>query len=343
MSGYRVSGSPLFTCLAGLSCFTIGEMRPIALGGLAVLATVVIAGGMWVAWHSQAGPSGDVVLSLGKVDQQQENPPYRPDSSRLRFAVAPVLSPQATLENYTALASYLGERLGKPVELVLGKSYAEINALVRSGDVALALVCSGAYVLGRREFGMEALAVPVVNGEKTYRSYLVVPSGSPITSWEDLRQKTFAFTDPLSNSGRLVPLYVLLQMGETPERFFKNFIFTYSHDKSIEAVTGGLVDAAAVDSLVYDYLVSRTPSIAANTRVVWRSPPYGINPVVVHPAMPPELRQQLETILTGMAQDDEGRKVLKGLEVDAFVRPDAGAYDLIEAMVEATRVPWGSP
>ena len=341
MRGYQVSSSPLFTCQGGLSCLRIGEMRLITLGGLAALATVVIAGAIWVAWQSQAGPSADAVLSLGKLEQQQENPPYRPDSSRLRFAVAPVLSPQATLENYTALASYLGERLGRPVELVQGRSYAEINALVRSGDVALALVCSGGYTVGRRDFGMEALVVPVVNGEKTYRSYLIVPSGSPVASWNDLRQRSFAFTDPLSNSGRLVPLYVLLQMGEIPERFFKNFIFTYSHDKSIEAVASGLVDAAAVDSLVYDYLVRREPSIAANTRVVWRSPPYGINPLVVHPAMAPALRLQLETILVGMDQDRQGQEVLRILGVDAFVRPDAGAYDLVEAMMEATKVPWG--
>jgi phosphonate transport system substrate-binding protein len=270
------------------------------------------------------------------VVSARENLAYQPDPSRVRFAIAPVLSPRATLENYSALAAYLGERLGKTVELVQGNSYAEINALVHSGDATLALVCSGAFVVARREFGMQALVVPVINGENTYHSYLIVPARSGNRGWEDLRHKAFAFTDPLSNTGRLVPLYVLSQMGETPDKFFQNFIFTYSHDNSIRAVAEGLVDGAAVSSLVYDFMVRQDPSLATRIHVVWRSPPYGMTPVVVHPAMPLEARQQLEAIFLNMSTDAKGQEVLRDLGVDAFVRPDPSAYDTIEAVMQAT-------
>jgi len=295
----------------------------------------VVIGLVAVAYW-EGSPPADATLNLSQLATDQDLSPYRPDPSRLRFAVAPVLSPRATLENYEALAAYLGERLGRPVELVQGKSYAEINALVRAGDVSFALVCSGAYVQGRREFGMQALVVPVVNGETTYRSYLIVPSDSPDRGWEDLRNKRFAFTDPLSNTGRLVPVYVLSRMGEVPERFFKDFIFTYSHDNSIEAVAEGLVDGAAVDSLVYDYLAQTNPALAAKTRIVWKSPAYGINPVVVHPKVDPELRARLAAILLGVDSDLKGREVLARLGVDAFVMPDPSAYDSIEEMMRAT-------
>ncbi len=292
--------------------------------------------GLVAVAYWEGSPPADATLNLSQLATDQDLSPYRPDPSRLRFAVAPVLSPRATLENYEALAAYLGERLGRPVELVQGKSYAEINALVRAGDVSFALVCSGAYVQGRREFGMQALVVPVVNGETTYRSYLIVPSDSPDRGWEDLRNKRFAFTDPLSNTGRLVPVYVLSRMGEVPERFFKDFIFTYSHDNSIEAVAEGLVDGAAVDSLVYDYLAQTNPALAAKTRIVWKSPAYGINPVVVHPKVDPELRARLAAILLGVDSDLKGREVLARLGVDAFVMPDPSAYDSIEEMMRAT-------
>lgn len=309
-------------------------MRSALLIGAVAVAFVALVAVALAYW--EGSPPADATLALSQLASETESPSYRPDSSRLRFAVAPVLSPRATLENYEALAVYLGERLGRPVELVQGKSYAEINALVRAGDVSFALVCSGAYVQGRREFGMQALVVPVVNGDTTYRSYLIVPSDSPDRGWEDLRNKRFAFTDPLSNTGRLVPVYVLSRMGETPERFFQDFIFTYSHDNSIEAVAEGLVDGAAVDSLVYDYLAQTDPALAAKTRIVWKSPAYGINPVVVHPRVDPEFRARLAAILLGMNGDLKGRKVLARLGVDAFVPSDAGAYDSIEEMMRAT-------
>lgn len=282
-------------------------------------------------------PQADATILLSDIPVPNEDSASRSDPSRVRFAVASVLSPRATLEHYGALATYLSARLGRPVELVQSKTYAETNALVRSGDVSVALVCSGAFVMGRREFGMEALAVPVVDGKVTYQSYLIVPSNSNVRTWKDLRQKTFAFTDPLSNSGRLVPVYMLTKMGETPDSFFKNFIFTYSHDKSIHAVAEGLVEAAAVDSLVYNAIVQQEPSIAKKTRIVWESPLYGINPVVVNPGAPPELREELKAILLNMAGDADGREILERLGIDAFVTPDPSAYDSIEAMLRDTK------
>jgi len=38
----------------------------------------------------------------------------------------------------------------------------------------------------------------------------------------------FAFTDPVSNSGRFAPTYQLLQSGERPDTFFSRYIFTYA-------------------------------------------------------------------------------------------------------------------
>lgn len=311
-------------------------MRPRAfalLGGafVALFLTALLAINYW-----DRMPRADVSVALAKRTSQRDTPALPPDASKFRFAVAPVLSPRATLENYEALAAYLGERLERNVELIQGKSYAEINSLVRSGDVSLALVCSGAYVVGRREFGMEALAVPVVNGGKTYRSYLIVPASSTASKWDDLRDKTFAFTDPLSNSGRLVPVYVLSQMGTTPEKFFRDSVFTYSHDKSIGAVAEGLVSAAAVDSLVYDFMVQRDPFLDDRVKVIWRSPPYGINPMVVHPNVSPERRHKLEAVFLGMSSDPRGQEVLKRLGIDSFDRAEPQSYDKIEAMIRAT-------
>ena len=64
----------------------------------------------------------------------------------------------------------------------------------------------------------------------------IVARDSPVRRFEELRGKRYAFSDPLSNSGHLVPVYMLVRAGETPERFFKRYIFTYSHSANVEAV-----------------------------------------------------------------------------------------------------------
>lgn len=254
---------------------------------------------------------------------------------RLVFAVAAVNSPLYTLDAYAELARYLAERLGLEPKLLTGKTYSEINALLRSGEASIAIVCTGAYVYGNAEFGLELLAAPVIHGQPVYYSYLIVHKDSPITDWQDLRGRTFAFTDPLSNSGRLVPLYRIWQMGLTPETLFSKYIFTYSHDNSIRAVANRLVDAAAVDSLVYDFALSEGKDDASKTKIIWRSPPYPINPVVASPLLDPTLKLRLRTLLLDMDSTEEGRAVLARLRFDRFVPISNDAYAPVRTMVQA--------
>jgi phosphonate transport system substrate-binding protein len=271
---------------------------------------------------------------------QATQPPTAKAPSRDRFvlAVAAVNSPMSTLKTYEDLANYLGSRLGMEARFVGGKTYAEINSLVRSGDATMAIVCSGAYIYGNNEFGMELLAAPVVNGQLSYYSNLIVRKDSSITNWQQLQGRTFAFTDPLSNSGRLVPLYQIRIMGKTPESFFSSYIFTYSHDNSIKAVARGLVDAAAVDSLVYEYALAQKEDEASATRIIWRSPPYAINPVVVNPTLDTAFKSRLRDLLLEMDASADGREVLARLRFDRFVPVSDSAYASIRDMARTVGI-----
>lgn len=250
----------------------------------------------------------------------------------LRVAIAGVVSPTETLTSYSQLVSYLGRELNQTVEIVQRSTYAEINDLVRSRYVDLAFICSLSYVLGNEEFDMELLVVPEVGGATTYHSYIIVPADSMVETIEDLRGKVFAFTDPLSNSGRLSPTYLLRKMEDTPENFFVKYIFTYSHDNSIGAVADRIVDGAAVDSLVYDYIASKEPDIIAKTKIIHVSQPYGIPPVVTHPALDPEIKARLRGLLLNLNQVETGKKILGELKIDRFVLGDDASYDTIRHM-----------
>lgn len=253
-------------------------------------------------------------------------------TSPLRIAVAPVLSAKPTSALYQQLAEYIGAKLGRPVELVQGKTYAEINDLLKSGDVTVALVCTNPYLQGRDDFGMELLVAPQVNGDVVYYSLLIVGKNSRATSLADLRGVSFAFSDPLSNTGRLAPIYQLAQGGKNPDSYFSQTIFTYSHDSSIRAVAEGIVTAAAVDSLVFDYLAATEPALTEKLRIVERWGPYGINPIVVNPRLNPQLKEDLRRVFLGMHRDADGAAILRSLFVDRFVVPDDSVYDSVRAM-----------
>jgi len=255
----------------------------------------------------------------------------------LRVAVAAVISPKATFDTYSPLLDYLAKRLDRPVELLQRPTYAEINELLRTGQADVGFICGGAFVEGEREGYMELLVVPEIGGTTTYRALIIVPADSPYRNFEDLRGQRFAFTDPLSNSGRLYVQYRLALVGETPESFFKETIYTYSHDNSIRAVAQGIVDGATVDSLVFDALVRSEPELGKRLRVVERSKPFGIPPVVVHPDLDPALKAAVRQALLEMHRDPQGRQALIVLNVDRFVLPDPAAYEDIRQMAAQMR------
>ena len=223
--------------------------------------------------------------------------------------------------------------MGKQVELIQRKTYGEINELLGKGLIDLAFVCSGPYATGKDQYGFELLATPEIHGSHFYQAYLIVNAKSGYNQLEDLRGKVFAFTDPGSNTGRLVPTYWLAVIGEKPETFFGSTIYTYSHDNSIMAVAKGLVDGASVDGSIWDYLDQRKPSETYSTRIIKKSEPYGIPPLVASRELSKELKQRISNLLFSMHEDPEGRRILSALSIDRFVPPEDDWYDSIRQML----------
>jgi len=256
----------------------------------------------------------------------------------LRVAIAAVISPKGNIDSYGPLLDYLSEELNRPVELEQRRTYAEVNELIRIGEVDLAFVCSSSYVVGAREFGLELLAAPQVDGETVYYSLLIVPVDSPAGNMADLAGGVFAFTDPMSNSGRNYPTSLVLSLDQTPEQFFRRTFFTYSHDNAIRAVANGVADGAAVDSLVYDFILRREPDLGQKTKVIHISPPFGMPPVVVGPHVRPQSKAELEAALMSMYEDSAGRIALATAGIDRFVFLDDSAFDAVrelEVQIEA--------
>ncbi len=251
-----------------------------------------------------------------------------PAATRVRIAVAPVWSPKASFSHYDTLAAYLGTRLDQPVVVMQRKTYGEINELLAKGSIQGAIVCTGAYLHALRHgIAIQAIAVPVIHAEPYYYSLIIVAAASPAQTFTDLAGHSFAFTDPDSLAGYFDPTMLILHAHRSPASFFSRTFFTYGHEESMRAVRDGRVEAAAVDSLVYEYELAHNPPWQDSLRVLQRSPAYGAGPVVVPASLEPALREALRTAYLGMHETPAGKEVLQALRIDRFISPPAGLYD----------------
>jgi phosphonate transport system substrate-binding protein len=298
----------------------------------ACLVQMVLALGLIFIISGCSGDSDKTVVDFSKtvpVARPGERASPRPP---LRVAVAAMISPKETFDLYRQLLAYLGRKLDRDLEFVQRKTYAEIDELLKKGEIDLAFICSGPYVAGKEKSGFVSLAVPEVHGRHSYRSYLIVNKESPFHRLEDLKGHTFAFTDPDSNTGRLVPTYWLGEMHEQPETFFSHIVYTYSHDNSIMAVARNLVDGATVDGLIWDFYQQKNPTFTSKTRIIKKSEPFGIPPLVASQNLPIESKERIRQILFSMHQDPEGKKILTELLIDRFIAPQEEWYDNLRKM-----------
>ncbi len=258
----------------------------------------------------------------------------------LKIAVGAMVSPKETLTYYQQLIDLIGAEVGRRVELVQRKTYKEINELLGRGEVDLAFLCSGPYAAAKDNSAFELLATPEVGGSHFYQAYLIVNKRTAFDNVEDLRGRSFAFTDPDSNTGRLVPIYGLASMGERPETFVREAIYTYSHDNSIVAVAKGMVDGASVDSMVWEYFHKHYPALTSATRIIKKSEYYGIPPLVVSKRLPKDIKKAVQQLLFSLHTREDGKNILNQLMIDRFVEPHDNWYDSIRLMQKDGKLSW---
>jgi phosphonate transport system substrate-binding protein len=297
----------------------------------------VTACGPRAAEESRSAPA--VAIDYSRRTAAVAEPPASSHQRSLNIAVAGMTSPAETLRSYQELLDYMGRKVDLPVKMKQRKTYQEVNDLLVAGDLDAAFLCSGGYVRAGKSLASEILAVPVIRGKATYQAYLIVRHDSPVRNFAGLRGRSFAFTDPLSNSGWLFPVSKLTELGATPSSYFSRITYTYGHDRSIEAVAHGIVDGASVDSLVYDYFADAASEKVRHTRVIERSPRFAMPPVVASPKLDRGAKDKLRTVLLTMHQDAEGIRILRKLSIDQFIKGDERDYEPVRQAAQRVG-PW---
>jgi phosphonate transport system substrate-binding protein len=252
----------------------------------------------------------------------------------LRFAT--FLAPNM-LPVYRFLADRIGDRLGRPVELVAGRSFDQFE----HGEADLGIICGLPYVwlAARRPPPVEPLAAPVLTGDRyagrpVYFSDVIVRRDSPITCLEELRGCSWAYNEPASHSGHNVTLYSLVRMGAEPG-FFSRVVEAGFHQRAIRMVHAGAVDAAAIDSQVLAIELRDHPQLADRLRVVGTFGPSTIQPVVAASRLRDQLKDEVRELLVELGDDPSARPTLAYGFIDRFSPVDDAAYDDIRAMLTA--------
>ncbi len=229
------------------------------------------------------------------------------DPRPLRFALTPFKNPEAQLAQYQPLIRQLEKVLERRIEVVPSPSYStaiegllgESIDLAELGPASYAIAVSrGARITPFATFSSVNRSSPETAA--SYHSLLLVRRDRGIDKLEQLRGSTLGLTDPASTSGAILPRQAIArQTGMPVESYFKRIIFSGSHDRSIEAVKKGLVDAVFVASSVFDEALRQGKLKPDELQVIWQSPPIPYDPFVLRDRLCPALTAKIRQVFLG--------------------------------------------
>jgi phosphonate transport system substrate-binding protein len=253
----------------------------------------------------------------------------------VQFGIIPRYNPMLMYRSYQPLMDYLTENTPYRFELKLARDYTEAVALLRDGVTPIASLGDVTFTEAQRNFGAVPILKPLnADGIPSYRSIIIVRQDSPIHTLDDLRGKRFAFGDPHSTSGNLIPRFFLFQHGITLFDL-EEFVTLGSHDAVAKAVLKGKVDAGAVkDVIAYRYREH-------GLRFLAESEPIPSVPIVVRKEAPPELVAAVKKALLAIdAGDSRQQELMKEWDPEfrnGFVEASDADYRLIFQLMDGFR------
>ncbi|WP_428026364.1 phosphate/phosphite/phosphonate ABC transporter substrate-binding protein [Arcobacter sp.] len=234
------------------------------------------------------------------------------------------------ITTFINLKKYLEKKTTSEITFKFAKSYANIKTLILNDEVDIAYICGSTYVDLVKSYKINLFVIPTTNNKPFYSSLIITQKNSPFKGLLNLKNKIIALSDPESNSASLVPQYEIYKKGYDYNKFFKKRIFTYDHGESIDAVLSGYVDAASLDSVVFQAFVNKNPKEAEKLKVIESFDNYPMPPFIIQKHLTKKKKDELLYAFLSMKEDELGKKILKAMAIDDFIIPKNISYKKIE-------------
>ncbi|MFQ5682282.1 MAG: phosphate/phosphite/phosphonate ABC transporter substrate-binding protein [Candidatus Binatia bacterium] len=259
----------------------------------------------------------------------------------LRVGFVPSENVQQVSQNAQPIVEILQKKLATEIQSFVATDYTGVVEALRAHKLDMAFLSPASYVLAKSEANVKVILKSQRRGSPYYYAAIITRADSGIKTLADLRNKTFAFGDPLSTSGHIFPRKMFKENGIDPVKDFKKVIYSGGHDATVLAVLNQKVDAGATfanmtngaDAAWTQYL--KDPEEQKKIRAIAYSEPIPADNLVVSADLDGEMIIRIEEIFLDLSQDPSGQRLLRDLyHIDGFVPATDRDYDSIREAFE---------
>lgn len=264
-----------------------------------------------------------LAMMLTESQAQQKWP------DEITFGVIPVASSREMSDSFGNLTGYLQKELGIKVKLQVAGDYAGVITAMQHKHVDVAYLGPKSYCEASKRAGAEAVAVEVgQDGTAGYYGYIITKKGSGLKDIASIKGKTWAFTDPHSTSGTLVPTVYFNEVGIDPQNYFSKVVYSGSHEASILAVKSGKVAAASTNNLDFVRGLGKHWK-DEDFNIIWKSDLIPGSPMAVRSDLPSSLKMAIKGAFLAY-NDKDG---LDKLKISGYAPGDDSMYNGVRQLI----------
>lgn len=294
-----------------------------------------------VRFISSAGILLVLALALQIASCSPSRPPESMGEARgvLTLGLLPDESAERQLQKYAPIVRAIRANTGFDVRLDTPADYAELVFMFSKGEVDLAYFGGYTFASSHEQSG----AIPLVmrDIDASFISYLIVRRDSAAKQLSDLKGAVFGFGSRLSTSGHIMPRYFFEQEGIVSESFFSTISFSGAHDRTIQWVIDGTVDAGVVNGQILNRLLTTAGDTAGAVRILWQSPPYVDYVWAVQPSMTIKTRQAILDAFLSLSHDDPtARRFLEDVGAGYFIPADISDFEQLQLAIGFAQSTW---
>ncbi len=242
-------------------------------------------------------------------------------------------------ENGKALIDFLEKETGLHFQVSVPNNFITVVETFGTKRTDVAMINSFGYLLAQKKYGAHVRLVGTNKGRAEYYGQIIT-ANPKIKKIEDLKGKTFAYVDPASTSGFILPSSLLKKLKIEP----KETIFAGKHDSVVSMVYQHRVDAGATFHVPGDgtdlpdarkLVLTQYPDVYKKVRILTLTQSIPSDPVVFAKDLPPEIEEKIVQGILKFVTTANGQETLKKLyNADGFKPTTDKNYDPLRQVLD---------
>ncbi|GAA2893944.1 phosphate/phosphite/phosphonate ABC transporter substrate-binding protein [Enterococcus casseliflavus] len=278
------------------------------------------------------------------TDSAAEEAGYVPEKLTVQFV--PSQAAETLEAKAKPLEQLLSDELGIPVTVSVSTDYNTIVEAMASKQVDVGFLPPNAYVLANEQSNVKVLlqaqryGIKQPGGESTdelvdsYRSMIVVKSGSDIKELGDLKGKTIATQDVTSSAGYVWPVAEMKKAGIDINTDVTT-VQVKGHDQAVLSVLNGDVDAAFVFEDARNTVKNDYPEIMDEVEPMYFTEPIPNDTISVRSDMSEEWDKKIQDAFIAIGKDEEGKQIISDIySHEGYVVSQDSNFDIVREYAE---------